>query len=68
MEKKPWTIPHRRQDCVSIRLDGKHVAYACYAHAERVMAELADGNDDVPLERWGVNKDHDKGIVCCLGD
>jgi hypothetical protein len=67
MKKVPWTIPHSKQDCVDIRVDGKHVAYVCYYHAETVMAELADGSDDVRVERWGIKRDFDK-VVCCQGD
>jgi hypothetical protein len=65
---KPFRIPHKGQDCVSIRLDGKHVAYSCYHHAPGIIAELEDGSDDVNVSQWGIPRAHSKGIVCCMGE
>jgi hypothetical protein len=65
---KTATIPHKRQDCVDLRVAGKHVAYSCYFHAASVIADIQEGDDTVMVEQWGIPKAFDKGIQCCKGE
>ena len=72
MDSKSIQIPHKGIDCVSIRLNGKHVCYSCYHHAPMVRAILQDGDDRVPVEQWGIHSNR-KGhrefqhqVECCV--
>jgi len=71
-ERERIVIPHKGIDCVSIRLNGKHVCYACYHHAPLVKAILQDGDDRIPVEQWGLQSNHgsyrdfQKEAVCCV--
>lgn len=71
MNKKKNTsipIPHSKQDCIELRIDGVKVGTVCYYHAPRAIAKLEDGDESIEVERWGVKKDFDKAITCDFGD
>lgn len=72
-------IPHTGKDCVVIKRNGVSVAYACYYHAEEVIAlkraEDIDAGIDpstVDYSRWGIRVDTFgvpipmAGINCCI--
>lgn len=61
-------IPHSRQDCIELKMDGKHVGYVCYHHASQAIAKLEDGDDTVTVDRWGIKPAFDKGVTCDFGD
>ena len=55
VSRRPYPkVPHRGHDVVSIRVDGKHVDYACYHHAPHLVAWLEQGNESVGVSQWGV--------------
>lgn len=71
---KKLVIPHKGIDCVSMQVNGKHVLYACYHHANLVESLIQDGDERVEVTRWGIDnrreyhRDYEKGkdIVCCI--
>lgn len=77
--KKPYVVPHTGKDCVSIKRNGVHVAFACYMHAQQVISllqaeDLEDGlNPDlIDYSRWGIKLEaygvpiQATGIECCI--
>ncbi len=71
---KSYSIPHKGIDCVSMQVNGKHVAYTCYHHANLVESLIQDGDERVEVTRWGIDnrrklhRDYSGGkdIVCCI--
>lgn len=47
---------HKGTDCVSVRLEGEHVHYACTTCLPRVMSDLWMGDDTKWVSVWGVPK------------
>lgn len=45
---------YKGQDCVSVRLNGQHVAYACCTHRDIIMADIAQGDDTMWIDCWTI--------------
>lgn len=58
---------YKGQDCVSVRVNGQHVLYACQTHLFVAIADIEQGDDTMWVDTWTVpsfliNANHK--IVC----
>ena len=59
-------LPHKRQDTVSLKVDGEHYCYTCYHHLFKSISILECDYPESTVDIFGVNKEHDKGIHCWM--
>lgn len=67
MQQERAKRAHKGQDCVSIRVDGEHVMYACQTHLFIALGDIEQGDDTMWVDTWTVpayliNANHK--IVC----